>query len=76
MEKSELQNGIYRSLLAQFKTHLQTLNYSKGTVKSSQINTKDFLLYLENKQIDLLETNTKTIADNRAVKEGFGAMLA
>lgn len=63
MKTNELQNGAYKILHAQFKTHLQTLNYSEGTIKSSQMNSKEFLHYLENKRIALEQTTTREITE-------------
>lgn len=63
MKKNELQNGAYKILHAQFKTHLQTLNYSEGTIKSSQMNSKEFLHYLENNHIPLQQATTREITE-------------
>lgn len=61
MKTNELQNGVNKNLLAQFFTHLQTLNYAKGTIKSSVDNTKYFMEYLEEKEQELQTIQTKEI---------------
>ncbi len=63
MEKTEMQNEAYKILLAQFERHLQRINYAKGTVVSAVNSTKDYLIYLEENQIKLIQTNTKDIKD-------------
>ncbi len=61
MKKIELQNGMYKTLIAQFQRHLQTLNYAKDTVTGAITSTKDYLLYLEENRIPLIQTSTKEI---------------
>lgn len=58
MKTNELQNGAYKNLIAQFKTHLQTVNYSDGTIRSAQNATKDYLKYVEDKELNLKEIAT------------------
>lgn len=63
MKKKELQNGMYRNLIAEFKAHLQALNYSEGIVYSSTRAIKEYLLHIENKQIKLIDASTKEVKD-------------
>lgn len=55
MKKLELRSDAYKTLLAQFKRELQTLNYSKDTVLGSGNAVKEYLYYLESRQIKLSE---------------------
>jgi integrase/recombinase XerD len=63
MKTNELQNGAYKILLAQFKTHLQTLNYSDGVVKSSARAIKEYLKYIEDKDYVLQKVSTNEIKE-------------
>lgn len=60
-------NPKYILLLADFSTHLKTLNYSQGTNKSAVYSTKDYLIWLENAcpstdgNVALISTNTETL---------------
>ena len=49
MKKKPVLKPAHQNLLAQFKNHLQTLGYSKGTLTNSQNNVRSFLLHIENK---------------------------
>lgn len=61
--KNEVQNGAYKNLLAQFKAHLLTVNYSKGTILSSSFAINEYLMHIENKQLKLIDTSTKSIQE-------------
>lgn len=61
MKTNELQNGAYKNLLTQFERHLQVLNYAKTTVEGAINATKDYLSYLEENQIQLIQTATTEI---------------
>jgi len=50
-----------KQLQTDFKTHLQTLNYSKGTIDQADLSLKQYLIYLKTKQIKLHETNSQII---------------
>lgn len=63
MKKLELCKGTYKKLLAQFSTHLEVLNYSKGTVYGSENSVKEFLYFLEQKEFELLKTTSKELTD-------------
>jgi integrase/recombinase XerD len=63
MKKLELQNGLYRSLIAELHTHLQTINYSEGIVLSSIRAVKEYLHFLQNKQINLIDASTKEVKE-------------
>ena len=51
-----------RPIIENFTTHLQTLNYSKGTIIQCQLSVKQYQEYLDKDQIKLKDTSTKTIA--------------
>ena len=81
--KNELQNGVNKNLLAQFKAHLLTVNYSKGTIVSSSNAINEYLMYIENKQLKLIDTSTKSIKEYFAFlqtrtnkKTGLGLSLS
>ena len=59
--KNELQIQAYKAILAEFKTHLQTVNYSKETVYNSVNSTKEYMIFLEESKSQLLEASTKEI---------------
>lgn len=63
MKKTELCNSTYKDLLAQFTAHLQSVNYAKGTVKSGVNSAKDYLLYLENRDLNFNTASTKEIQE-------------
>lgn len=55
MKPIDLQNSANKQLLAQFSTHLQTLNYSNGTVCSASSGVKEYLHYQEKNDVDFFE---------------------
>jgi integrase/recombinase XerD len=63
MKKLDLRQSAYKTLLAQFSTHLQVLNYSKGTVYTSENTLKEFLYYLEKHKLELLSSTNKVLSD-------------
>ncbi len=63
MKKKEAYAGAYKEIFAQFERHLQRINYSKGTVASAVNSTKDYLFYLEENKLKLIQTNTKEVID-------------
>jgi integrase/recombinase XerD len=63
MKKLELCTRTYKAYLAQFETHLQTLNYSKGTVYGSVNNVKEFLFFLEQQKLELLSVTSKELTE-------------
>lgn len=63
MKKTELCTSTYKDLLTQFTAHLQHINYAKGTVKSGVNSAKDYLQYLENKDLNFNKTSTKEIKE-------------
>lgn len=83
MKTKELHNGAYKILHAQFKTHLQTLNYSKGTVDASVRAVKEYLHKIENSQQKLIDISTKEIKEyfvylehRKNEKTGLGLSLS
>lgn len=62
MKKLDLRNSAYKKLLAQFSTHLETLNYSKGTVYGSENSVKEFLHFLEEQEFELLDSTSKELS--------------
>lgn len=55
MKKLELRSSANKDLLAQFSTHLQTLNYSKETVYTANNGVKEYLHHAEQNEIDFIE---------------------
>jgi integrase/recombinase XerD len=56
----EIKSSHYNYLLKSFKEYLQTLGYATGTVESWPIHVREFLHYIESKNIEnikLIETN-------------------
>jgi integrase/recombinase XerD len=53
MKKLELRNSANKTLLAQFKRHLDQINYSKETVYIGNNSIKEYLHYAELQQLDL-----------------------
>lgn len=83
MKKIELQNGTYKMLIAQFQRQLQILNYAKETITGAITSTKDYILYLEENRISLLQTSTKEIVQyfhylekRQNKKTGLGLSMA
>ncbi len=81
--KKELHNVAYQNLYAQFKTHLQTLNYSIGTVDSAIRATKEYLKKIENSELKLIEMSSKEIKEyfkyleyRKNEKTGLGLSLS
>jgi integrase/recombinase XerD len=56
-----IKNPKHILLLADFSTHLNTLNYSAGTNRSCKYGVRDYLIWLENKEIELLNSNSETM---------------
>jgi integrase/recombinase XerD len=63
MKKKEAYAGAYKEIFAQFEMNLTTVNYSKETVYGTIHNVRDYLDYLKDKQIELIETSTKEVND-------------
>lgn len=59
MKKLDLRNGANKALLAEFERHLQTLNYSKDTVYNANNGVKEYLHFLELKDVLLREVTTE-----------------
>jgi integrase/recombinase XerD len=56
----EIKSSHYNYLLKSFKEYLQTLGYATGTIESWPIHLREFLHYVENKNIEnvrLIESN-------------------
>jgi integrase/recombinase XerD len=60
MKKLDLRHSAYKNLLAQFSTHLQALNYSKNTVYNAENYLKEYLVYLQQQDIELSEQRDLT----------------
>jgi len=60
MKKLDLRHSAYKNLLAQFSTHLQVLNYSKDTVYNAENYLKEYLVYLQQQDIELSEQRDLT----------------
>jgi integrase/recombinase XerD len=63
MKKLELNHKASKEILSQFERNLKTLNYSKDTVYNATNGIKEYLHYLQNHNLDLKATSSKTIAD-------------
>jgi integrase/recombinase XerD len=60
MKSLEIKSSHYNYLLKSFKEYLQTLGYATGTVESWPIHLREFLHYVESRNIEnvkLIETN-------------------
>ena len=53
-----------KQLKIDFINHLETLNYSKGTVKHSSLSIVQYFDYLKINQLNLYQTNARCIANN------------
>jgi integrase/recombinase XerD len=62
MKKLDLRSSAYKTLLAQFSRHLQTLNYSKDTVYIAPNSVREYLCYLDENELKLLKTTSKDMA--------------
>lgn len=60
MKKLDLRHNEYKVLLAQFTKHLTTLNYSKETVYNAENYTKEYLVYLQEHQLELSKVKELT----------------
>lgn len=53
MKKLELRSSAYKNLLAQFKRHLEQINYSKDTVYNASNSVKEYLFFLQERDTTL-----------------------
>lgn len=58
MKKLDLRSSAYKTLLAQFSKHLQTLNYSKDTVYISTNSVKEYLFYAQEHDVDIKQVKS------------------
>ncbi len=69
MKQLTLHSPEHRQLLVAFKIHLQTLNYSKDTVFNTLRATKEYLAFIESKNMNLPEiTDTNDFFDHLQVR--------